>query len=60
MSPLSAEVAALIFGVEHFEVYLLGNKVTVFINHQALVSAFLTYLKSQTKTLVSQIVKTLP
>jgi len=38
--PIQLEVAALIFGVEHFKVYLLGNKVTIFTDHQALVSAF--------------------
>jgi len=50
--PTQLEVAALIFGVEHFEVYLLGNKVTVFTDHQASVSAFLTHLKSQAKGLL--------
>jgi len=28
------------YSIEHFEVYLLGNKFTVYTNHQALVSAF--------------------
>jgi len=50
--PTQLEVAALTFGVEHFEVYLLGNKVTIFTDHQALVSAFLTHLKSQAKGLL--------
>lgn len=28
------EVAALVFGVEHFELYLLGHSVTVYTDHQ--------------------------
>ena len=32
------EVVALIFDLEHFKVYLLGNSVTVFTDHQALVN----------------------
>ena len=44
------EVAA--FALEHFQVYLLGNKVTVYSDHQALVSSFIPYLKSQTKGLL--------
>ena len=30
------EVAVLVFAVGHFKVYLLGNKVTVYTDHQAL------------------------
>ena len=37
--PTQLEVAALVYGVEHFEVYLLGKKFTVFTDHQASVSA---------------------
>ena len=44
----------MIFALEHFQVYLLGSKVTVFTDHQALVSSFLPYLKSQTKGLLSR------
>ena len=47
--PTELEVAALLFGVEHFEVYLLGNPVTVFTDHKALVLSFLTHLQGQTK-----------
>ena len=43
------EVAALVYALEHFEVYLLGNEVTVFTDHKALVQSYLPYLKSQTK-----------
>jgi len=53
-APTELEVAALVFGVEHFEVYLLGNPVTVYTDHQALVSAFLSQLKSQTKGLLAR------
>ena len=53
-APIELEVAALIFGLEHFQVDLLGNQVTVFTDHQALVSSFLPYLKSQTKGLLTR------
>lgn len=52
--PTELEVAALLFGVEHFEVYLLGHLVTVFTDHQALVSSFLTHLQGQTKGLLAR------
>ena len=39
--------------VGNFEVYLLDNKVTVYTtDHQALVSAFVSHLKSQTRGLL--------
>jgi len=47
------EVAGLVFGVEQFKVCLLVNKLIVFTDHQALVSAFLTHLKSETKGLLA-------
>lgn len=37
-APTELEVAALIFAIEHFEVYLLGNQFTVYTDHQALAS----------------------
>lgn len=45
-TPTKLEVADLVFALEYFQVYLLGNKVTVFTDHQALVSAYIPYLKS--------------
>jgi len=53
-APTKLEVSALIFGVELFEVYLLGHHVTVYIDHQALVSAFISQLKGQTKGLLAR------
>lgn len=53
-APTEMEVAALVFAVEHFEVYLLGNKTVVYTDHQALVSAFLSHMKSQTKGLLAR------
>ena len=53
-APTELEVAALVYAVEHFEVYLLGNKVTVYTDHQALVLAFLTHLQSQTRGLLAR------
>ena len=53
-APTEPEVAALVFAVTHFEVYLLGNKVTVYTDHQALVSAFVSHLKSQTRGLLAR------
>ena len=47
------EVAGLVFALEHFEVCVLGNQVTVYTDHQALVKSYLPYLKSQTKGLLA-------
>ena len=52
-APTELEVAALVYAVEHFEVYLLGNETTVYTDHQALVSAFLSHTKSQTKGILA-------
>ena len=52
--PTELEVAALVFAFEHFQVCLLGNKVTVYTDHQALVSSFIPYPKSQTKGLLAR------
>ena len=48
------EVAALVYALEHFQIYLLGSKVTVYTDHQALVSSFIPYLKSQTKGILTR------
>ena len=48
------EVAGLVFALEHFEVYVLGNQVTVYTDHQALVKSYLPYLKSQTKGILAR------
>ena len=48
-APTELEVAAFVYAVDHFELYLLANQVTVYTDHQALVSAFLTHLESQTR-----------
>lgn len=53
-APTELEVGALVFALEHFRVYLLGSKVTVYTDHQALVSAFIPYLKSQTKGILAR------
>ena len=37
-------MAALVYAVEHFEVYLLGQPFTVYTDHQPLVSAFIVGL----------------
>ena len=50
-APTHLEVAALVYSVEHFEVYLLGQLFAVYTDHQLLVSAFIVHLKSQTKGL---------
>ena len=46
-APTELEVAALVFTLEHFRVYLLGNQVKAYTDHQALVSAFIPYLKRE-------------
>ena len=40
-APTELEVAAIVYAVEHFEVYLLGSDFTVYADHKSLVSAFL-------------------
>ena len=45
-APTELKVAALVFALEHFRVYLLGNQVMAYTDHQALVSASIPYLKS--------------
>ena len=47
------EIAALVYALEHFEVYLLGSNVTVFTDHKALVQSYIPYLKSQQKGLLA-------
>ena len=51
-APTELGVAALIFALEYFQVYLLGNKVTVFTDHQAFIFPTVPYLKSQTEGLL--------
>ena len=53
-APTELEIAALVFALEYYQVYLLGSKVTVFTDHQALVSAYIPYLKSQSKGLLAR------
>lgn len=48
------EVAALVFAVKHFKVYLLSQEFTVYTDHQALISAFMVHLKSQTQGRLAQ------
>ena len=53
-APTELEVAALVYAVTHFEVYLLGNSFTAYTDHQALVSAFIPHMKSQVKGLLAR------
>ena len=53
-APTELEVAALVFAVESFEVYLLSNPFTMYTDHQALASAFLIHLKGQTRGLLAR------
>ena len=53
-APTELEVAALVYSVTHFEVFLFGNKFTVYTDHQALVSSFIPHMKSQVKGLLSR------
>jgi len=52
--PTIAEVASLVYALEHFQVYVLVNKVTVYKYHQPLVSSFLPYLNSQVKGILAR------
>ena len=42
-APTELEVASLVFEVEYFEVYLLGNHVTVYTDHPKLLSLLLCH-----------------
>ena len=53
-APTKLEVAALVYPVTHFEIYLLGNNFMVYTDHQALVSAFIPHMKSQVKGLLAR------
>jgi len=53
-APTQLEVAALVYAVEHFEVYLLGQSFVVYTDHQPLVSAFIVHLKSQTRGMLAR------
>ena len=53
-APTELEVAALVYAVEHFEVYLLGSEFTVYTDHQSLVSAFISHMKSQSRGLLAR------
>ena len=45
-------MAAIVFALNHFEVYLLGHKTTVYTDHQALVSDYLSFMEGQSKGLL--------
>jgi len=53
-APTELEVAALVYAVEHFEVYLLGSDFTVYTDHKSLVSAFLSHMKTQSRGLLAR------
>ncbi len=43
--PTKLEMAAIVFALlNHFEVYLIGHKITVYTDHQALVSGYMSYI----------------
>ena len=52
--PTKLEMAAIVFALNHFEVYLMGHKITVYTDHQALVSGYMSYMKGQSKGLLSR------
>ena len=47
-------MAAIVYALNHFEVYLFGHKITVFTDHQAIVTGYVFYLRSQSKGLLSR------
>ena len=47
-------MAAIVFALNYFEVYLMGHKITVYTDHQALVSGYMSYMKGQSKGLLSR------
>ena len=52
--PTKLEMAAIVFVLNHFEVHLMGHKITVNTDHQALVSGYMSYVKGQSKGLLSR------
>ena len=44
-------MAAIVFALNHFEVHLMGHKITVYTDHQAFVSGYVSYMKGQSKGL---------
>ena len=52
--PTKLEMAAIVFALNHFEVYLMGHKITAYTDHQALVSGYISYMKGQSKGLLSR------
>ena len=52
--PTKLEMAAIVFALNHFEVYLMGHKITVYTDHQVLVSGYISYMKGQSKGLLSR------
>ena len=51
---MELEVATLIYALEHFEVYLLGNQTIVYTDHKVLVQLYLPYLKDQQKGMLAR------
>jgi len=45
-------MTAIIFALNHFEVCLLGHKITIFTDHQALFTGYLSYMKGQSRGLL--------
>ena len=52
-APTQLEVAAIVYSVEHFKVYLLGQPFTVYTDHQPLMSTFIVHLKSETRGILA-------
>ena len=53
--PTKLEMAAIVFALNHLEVYLLGHKVTIFTDYQAFVTGYVSYLRGQSKGLLYRI-----
>ena len=45
-------MATIIFAQSHFEVFLLGHKIKILTDHQALVTGYLSYMKGQSRRLL--------
>ena len=54
--PTELEMAAIVFAFNHFEVHLLGYKITVFADHQALVTGLSVLLERSIKRTTVQVV----
>ena len=58
--PTKLEMASIIFALNHFEVYLLGHKITVYTDHQALASGYIIFERPIKRIAIQMVFENLP